>query len=50
MTVRFLTGAAATAALTFATLAAAGAAELRVGHANLPNLGNPLCCTSNSHG
>ena len=45
-----LTGAAASAALTIVTLGSAGAGELRVGHANLPNLGNPLCCTSNSQG
>ncbi len=50
MTHRFLAGAAATAALAYATLGAAGAAELRIGHSAMPNLGNPLCCTSNSQG
>lgn len=29
---------------------AATAAELRIGHSDLPLSGNPMCCTSNTHG
>ncbi|MEQ8249109.1 MAG: ABC transporter substrate-binding protein [Alphaproteobacteria bacterium] len=49
MNKRLKAGFVAVAVFGFATTASA--AELRVGHSSLPNgLGNPMCCSSNSHG